>query len=281
MSKPYDATSKDLVEMEPSAWTTVVGKPRPANLVRCVDADISTVTAAADKVIWVEDPEPWILGTEIQSGWDEDLPVSVIQRYGLLRRRHRVPVAFVVMLLRPEANMSALTDVGIRETNPLGEPWNFPCRVIRLWQEPVERWLEGPLGMLPFAPLTNVDRTALPGVISQIKTRFDTEATKPLAAKLWSATYVLMGLRFESAFSEQLLQGVIAMEESTTYQAIIAKGELREIRKAILRLGIKRFGNPEASVESTLNNIVELERLERIHERVLDVQSWQELLLDS
>jgi len=41
---------------------------------------------------------------------------------------------------------------------------------------------------------------------------------------LWTATYVLMGLKYPSAFTEQLLRGVRQMKESVTYQAILAEG---------------------------------------------------------
>ncbi len=58
------------------------------------------------------------------------------------------------------------------------------------------------------------------------------------------------------------------MEESRLIQA----------RRLVLRLGTKRFGNADANVETTVNNLTDLEKLEQLIERVLDVHSWQELL---
>ncbi len=67
-----------------------------------------------------------------------------------------------------------------------------------------------------------------------------------LAADLWSAAFILMGLRYERALIQKLLQGVVTMKESVTYQAIIeegmaeglakglAKGEIDEARKILL-----------------------------------------------
>lgn len=40
----------------------------------------------------------------------------------------------------------------------------------------------------------------------------------------WSTAAILMGLRYANPLIEQLLEGVIAMEESTVYQAILRKG---------------------------------------------------------
>ena len=41
---------------------------------RIVNADVSTVTAAADRVLLVEETRPWILHVEAQSGRDLLLP---------------------------------------------------------------------------------------------------------------------------------------------------------------------------------------------------------------
>ncbi|MHB8736791.1 MAG: hypothetical protein ACYC6M_15925, partial [Terriglobales bacterium] len=50
-----------------------------------------------------------------------------------------------------------------------------------------------------------------------------------------------MGMRYQRSLVDHLLQGVLDMEESTTYQAIIrkgaARGALEEARKMLLRLG--------------------------------------------
>lgn len=45
VSKIYDATSKDLIEIDPAGWVSFLGCPVDAADVRLVDADVSTVTA--------------------------------------------------------------------------------------------------------------------------------------------------------------------------------------------------------------------------------------------
>ena len=45
VSKIYDATSKDLLEIDPAEWVSFLGCPVDAADVRLVDADVSTVTA--------------------------------------------------------------------------------------------------------------------------------------------------------------------------------------------------------------------------------------------
>lgn len=68
------------------------------------------------------------------------------------------------------------------------------------------------------------------------------------------------------------------MEESTTYQAIVRKGRLSEARLILLRQGRKLFGSVDENAEAALNAIGDVEKLEELGERILDVSSWQELL---
>ncbi len=49
MSKPYDATLKALLEASPSDWPRLAGF-EPTG-VEIIDGDVSTVTAATDKVL--------------------------------------------------------------------------------------------------------------------------------------------------------------------------------------------------------------------------------------
>src|SRR5437870_6351451 len=102
MPQPFDATTKDLVEMHPEDWLEYLGLPRAA--VELIDADVSTVTAAADKVLRVLEPKPWLAHLELQSSRDRELPDRKLQYNVLLDRRHQLPVQSIVVLLRPEAD---------------------------------------------------------------------------------------------------------------------------------------------------------------------------------
>jgi hypothetical protein len=86
-----------------------------------------------------------------------------------------------------------------------------------------------------------------------------------------------------------LFRGVQGMRESDTYLAILDEGALKHTRELVLRLGQKKFGPPPDALVKAVQGIsglegtaeqarAELERLERLLERVLDVSSWQELL---
>jgi hypothetical protein len=76
------------------------------------------------------------------------------------------------------------------------------------------------------------------------------------------------------------------MKESDTYLAILEEGEARgekkfrtdEARRILLRLGSRRFGAPDAATQAAVEAITFLERLEQMADRILEVESWQELL---
>jgi hypothetical protein len=67
-------------------------------------------------------------------------------------------------------------------------------------------------------------------------------------------------------------------EESTTYQAIVRKVRLAEARHIVMRLGQRQFGPPDEPMVAALNGIEDVQRLEDLSVRLLQVGSWQELL---
>ena len=79
------------------------------------------------------------------------------------------------------------------------------------------------------------------------------------------------------------------MKESVTYQAILRKGKAEgklegkadEAKRILLRQGRKRFGQPQASVNSQIESLADLRRPERLIDRVPDAKSWDDLIRES
>jgi hypothetical protein len=78
----------------------------------------------------------------------------------------------------------------------------------------------------------------------------------------------------------QLFAGVAAMRESSTYQYILDEGRAQEARRMLLRLGCIRFGEPEPAVLTVIESTTDLDRLERLGDRLVTVSSWSELLAE-
>jgi predicted transposase YdaD len=95
-----------------------------------------------------------------------------------------------------------------------------------------------------------------------------------------------MGLRLSHERAIVLFQGVRKMRDSTTYQFILdegraegrARGRAEEAQQLLLRLGRKKLGTPETSVEESVRAINDVERLELLIERLLEVGNWRDLL---
>jgi len=96
--------------------------------------------------------------------------------------------------------------------------------------------------------------------------------------KLLAATFFLMGLRYPRELTKQLLQGVQHMEESTTYQYILEQGGLRAARKILTHLGEKHLGPANVMVQTRIDSIMEIERLEQLLDRIHEATSWDDLL---
>ena len=70
MSHPYDASTKYLVQTRLADWLPLCGRTTTA-AVEIVDADLATVTAAADRVLRVHETPPWLFHVELQSSRDQ------------------------------------------------------------------------------------------------------------------------------------------------------------------------------------------------------------------
>src|SRR5262245_34525568 len=106
--KRFDPTLKALVETAPESWPALLG--RDVGPTTVIDADIATITGAADKVLHVAAASPYLLHLEFVSGHDAAaLPAKLNIRNGLLNERHRLHVRSAVVLLRPESDSPQLT----------------------------------------------------------------------------------------------------------------------------------------------------------------------------
>jgi predicted transposase YdaD len=282
---PFDATLKDMVECGPDDWPTLA--LLPPGPTRVIDADISTVSGAGDKALLVETKPPYLLHLEFFAGHDAaNQPILLHKRNLLLEDRHRLLVRTVAVVLRPEADSPQLS--GLRQCMFPGETEAyhfFRYQVLRVWQIPPDTFLAGGLGLVPLAPIGAVTEGELPGIIKRIEKRLRAPRSRPMAPKIWAATYILMGLRYSAAVAGMLLRGVVSMKESTTYQAILQEGleegrkegALTEARRALLIMGEHRLGVPDQHTRSALERIQMIERLEELMGRAGEVASWQEL----
>ncbi len=84
------------------------------------------------------------------------------------------------------------------------------------------------------------------------------------------------------------------MTDSVTFQAILEQGraqgreqgleqgleqgKLQEGINVVIRLGCKRFGPADSSTIASIEQVTDLSQIERFVDRLLEVNSWKELL---
>ena len=285
MPGPFDDTLKHLTELSAPDWVIRGGwTAAPTTL---IDADIATISGAADKVIRVTGEPDWLLAIDFQSGHDTAAKLPDLLLYNsALYKRHEMQVRSLLVLLHRGADSPQVT--GSYERGFPGESFDVALRyqTVRVWRVPAEDWLTGGIGLLPLAPLGDVQEGELPSIIARMKKRLDANVPAKQMTELWSATQILMGLRYRKAMIEILLRGVFNMKESVTYQSIhedgrakgIAEGRAEEARKILLMFGREQLGEPSTKVQATLDSISDVDRLDGLLVRLKSAASWQELL---
>jgi predicted transposase YdaD len=281
LARPFDVTLKSLLEDAPQDWPLLAGVPAPQ--VTVIDADIATLSGAADKVLRLEGPSPWIMHIEFQSGPDASLPGRANLYSAALEKRHDLPVQSVVVLLGPRANLGTITGTHERKLPQAVEPYRiFRYQVIRVWELPVETLLRGGLGQRALAPISAVQQSDLPHVIHELKRRVTQLRNPDLVSRWWTAVSVLMGLRYDKDLVNRLLKGVVGMKESVIYQAIVeegrAEGRVEEARNLLLRIGAEHFGAPpSAALRKRIQAIQNIGQLEEMAVHVVRLRSWEEV----
>jgi len=281
VSMPYDATAKDLLEAEPAGLAALLGVVRPSGKIRLVDSDLSTVSAAADKILRIEDDSPWLLHVEFQSSRDLSLPRRMLQYNALLHERHKLLVASVLLLLTPKAEAATYTgEYAIAA--PFGPSWSFAYSVLRVWEWSAEAILEGPLALLPLAPIAKVARDQVSSVIGRIDQRLVAESDSPTANRVATAIGILLQLRYGAMTAEELIRTVPDIREFGAFRPFIeqgeAKGQLKGLQSGILLSGRGPFGAPSESVEQAIRAINSVSQLEGLCTRLSKSKSWDELL---
>jgi hypothetical protein len=285
MPLKYDATLKDLVRRYPHDWLAGLGL-EASGPVQSLDVDLATVSAQTDTVLGLGEPLTSLVNVEFQSGRDPSLPQRLLVYNALLHQRFHVPVHSAVVLLRRQADDPGLTGVLRYETQPGIASLEFRYEVLRIWEQPAEGILSGGLGILPVAPLAALPKdasteVAVSAVVRTMKERLIAEVPLADAVRLLTAAFVLIGMRLPRSKALALKKEAFSMvdlRDSTTYQLILEEGEANALQRMILKFGTKRLGSPNAADEQSLRAITDVERLERIFDRLPGATGWQELL---
>jgi predicted transposase YdaD len=276
MSKPFDATLKELVTGHPVDWLTQLGVPVTAPP-EVLNVDLSTVSAAADALIRVGET---VVHIDVESGPDDFRPRRMLL-YNVLAHHHTgLPVHSVVVLLRP--NAGNVHEDGLDYAPLPGGSVSFRYRVVRAWELDAEEVLNAGVGFLPIAvlarpPAGQTRRQALPQLAERIAARASQEA-RPEAAKILTAAYLLSAMHVDATVAHTIFSKVKAMEDSPGYLYIQELGAIKHNRQLLLEMGKDKFGDPTEKQANKVAAINDIDRLDRLMRKLVTAKSWNGLL---
>ncbi|MDB5313162.1 MAG: hypothetical protein JWO38_7364 [Gemmataceae bacterium] len=291
MAGRFDAALKHLVDAFAADWVgaiaPLVGLPA-ATAVDPLDADLSTVQPAVDKVFRLRPPGAGLLHLELQASWDGTFPDRLLLYNVFLEHRYGGPVYTVALLLRRDAAAPNLTGL-VTRGYPGGEEYlRFTYRIVRLWELPADQLLAAGLGAAPLALLTDDAVPRLPELVTRFADRVDREAPDRDAGNLLlTCGFILLGLRYDKDVIRTLFAGVQRMKESSTYQSILdegrdeglARGIVAARQEDVMALLQERFGTVPPEIESRVRAATDPTRLQAALRQVLRIDSPDELQL--
>lgn len=142
MAMTFDATLKDLGRDCPQGVLAEFDQP-PSLPVSVLNVDLSTVTKAADLVLGLGEPLEEIVHVEFQSSAAAWKHADLLAYNSLLFDHHHVPVHTILVLLRPQAEHRNLDGQVRYSPRPGRGRMLFEYEVVRLWEGPAQRLLEG------------------------------------------------------------------------------------------------------------------------------------------
>jgi hypothetical protein len=155
---------------------------------------------------------------------------------------------------------------------------SFRFRVIRVWERPLDEFLTGGLGILPLAPLADVEPSQLPDIMRHLNERFQDEADPGDAEDLRAATILLLRMRYSAEQIRRLGSDMAWWRESPLFLETLEEGRIQEARRLVLELGAERLGPPNEAARSAVERIGDHDTLKRLLRDSFTATSWQELL---
>ena len=235
---------------------------RSVTLTKLSPSELSLEPIRADALILLQS-DTLILHAEFQTQPDEAIAFRMADyRLRVYRRFPDKRMYQVVIYLR-------------RSRSPLVYQTRFELpgtqhefSVIRLWEEPTERFLETP-GLLPFAVLTQTnDRAA---VLRSVGQRVEAMSNRRQQSDVAASASILAGL----VLSKELIQRVLRteiMRESVIYQDIKTEGEV----SFALRLLKHKFGSLSPELESRIS-VLSLAQLDALANSILEFSKLDDL----
>jgi len=282
-----DASMKALLRTCPTALLQLAGVQAAPDALKIEDANINLPEQRADHVFILpsqsDPPVERAIYCEYQLSPDSRVLPTWFSKCGGLTRQLGMPVVLLVVYLE-RGKRTSFPDRYSAEVDGLKVEFIFPT--LRLW-EVANRIRSGEFAALapllvlceeqPSAATVQEEIALIDSAVLSDAVRSDLLAVALRIAAARISIDILRPL-FEKEIEHMKETGFIGEWLAESERNGETRGEARGERKVIIRQGAKRFGEPSEDVLARLSAIESTSELEALSLRLLEVESWQELL---
>jgi hypothetical protein len=245
-----------------------------------VVSEVQTAERLADRVFQaVRGRRRFLLYFEAYTRWHRAAPWSVLAKSGLLSQRERLPTVSVVYILLPRGYQAQEGRFRLEVEGELTQEVRF--HEVCLWQVEPAPWWEAHPGLMPLYPLCRHQRRPREAVTRAAQV-IEGQVTDPSVRGDLLTTLGVFGKLAYPHLDPHSLIGRENMRESKFYQEIMAEGELKAKREAILSFLEERFGSePTAQIADQVNaleNLKQLDLLVRLAARCATLNEFRKAL---
>jgi hypothetical protein len=182
-----------------------------------------------------------------------------------------------VLILRSEADSPSISGRFVRTIEPFGDIHSFRYHPIRLWQEPLERFLIPSSSLAVAGVLADFGELSLEEAGAEIRRCIDEVSDHGRREDMRYHLVVLAGMRFNRTQAESIFGRDVSVLEkySVTLQYFIRRAEAR----LLLATAEPVFGDPPQHILEKVNE-ANSEKLLDWSRRLRTAQSWTELIAD-
>jgi hypothetical protein len=274
----YDATFKILVDHSPEEWARYLFAGA-VEFATAVDTTLHETKEVVDRLLSVEHLGcEFILHVEFHAGHSGNaIPSRLFHYNAAVMKRYAMTTLSCVLILRKEADSPSISGGFVRSIEPFGDIHSFRYHPIRLWKDPLDKFLIPGSSLAVAGVLSNFGVRSLEEAGAEILRCIEAGGDPEVCDRLLNHAIALAGMRFNRSQAETIFGRKLSVLEkySTTVQYFIRRGEARLLLESAKQI----FGSPTPQIIEKVDEATS-EKLVAWNMRLRTAQSWNELITD-
>jgi len=278
MQTSFDSTFKVLVDHSPGDWARFLFS-EALDSATTMDTSLHETSEVVDRLIRVSHGGgDFILHVEFHAGHSGNaIPSRLFHYNAAVMKRYGMTTLSCVLILRKEADSPSISGGFVRSIEPFGDIHSFRYHPIRLWKEPLNRFLIPGSSLAVAGVLAEFGERTLEEAGAEILRCIEASGDQDVSGRLLNHAIALAGMRFNRSQAETIFGRKLSVLEkySTTVQYFIRRGEARLLLESAKQI----FGAPTPQIIEKVDDATSAE-LVAWNKRLRTAQSWSELITD-